>query len=414
MRLGLEHSFLIRAASADVEEAEATYRLAKTGRLPMVQGQASYMRLSNNIPSVDFTFPGMDTTYTLLPVELNQFYSEVSVKQLLFGGGRLNRQIKAADHLADAATLMEKQERADVAFEIRKAYWELYQAIAVAEAVESALLMVEEHLEDVQNKVKEGTLLRTDLLNATVRRSEILLEQVEAKSMMKVARLKLNRLIGQPTNLIVELEEPEPAAPVAIGMDGLVERVLQQRPQLNALSEQVNAQETAVSVTKSQRLPELSLVARYVYARPNQYFFAEQDQFHGTWEAGMALHWDIWAGGKRSIETSRASAKLRSTEAKLADIKEQATIEVAQYYLELERSAEAIKVAEINVNSAEAALRLTINQFEEGVVLSTQVLDAEHAFRKSQSNYARVVADYEIAQAALLHATGQIWNNDEF
>ena len=412
VQLGLEHNFRLQAASADADEAEAAHRLAKAGRLPVVQGQASYMRLSNNVPNVDFTFPGMDTTYTLLPVELNQFYSEVSVRQLLFAGGRLNRQIKAAAHQAEAATLMEKQEQVGIAFEIRQAYWELYQAIVVNESVATALLMVEEHLRDVQNRVVEGTMLRTDLLNAEVRRSEVLLEQVETKNRVRVARLQLNRLIGQPLDLIVEPGEPEEPAPVILSRDDLVEQALQQRPGLNALLEQVRAQETEVNVTKSRRLPELSLVGRYIYARPNQYFFAAQDEFHGTWEAGVALQWDLWAGGQRSIEASRGRAQLRSTEAKLADIREQVKLEVAQYNLELERSSEAIKMATTNVQSAEEALRMARRQFDEGVVLSTQVLDAEYAFRKAQANYARAVADYKIAQAALLYAMGQIWDNE--
>lgn len=412
--LGLQHNFGVRAASAEVDAAEAAHEMAKTARLPVIRGQASYMRLSDNIPDVDFSFPGTDTTYTLLPVEINQFHSEVSVRQPLFAGGRLNRQVEAAAHYADAASLLEEQEKVDVAFEVRKAYWELYQAMLVRDAVKTSLQMIDQHVRDIRNKVDEGTMLRADLLNAEVRRSEILLEQVEARNRVKRARLSLNRLTGQPPESSVTLEEPAPPKPVSFTMEDLVERTLRQRPRLHALSEQVSARETEVMVTKSSRLPELSLVGRYIYARPNQYFFAGQDEFHGTWEAGMSLQWDIWSGGKRRLETVRAEAQLRGMEARLADLKEQAALEVAQYYLELRRATEAIDVSTANVQSAREALRMVRNQFDEGMVLSTQVLDAEYALRKAEASYARAIADYKIARASVLHATGQIWDNDEF
>src|SRR5690606_9996613 len=96
VNLGLEHSIRLRATRAEVKEAAAVFEGAKAGRLPSIQGQASYMRLSGNIPDVDFAVPGMDTTFTLLPVELNRFYSELSIHQPLFSGGRLNSQIEAA------------------------------------------------------------------------------------------------------------------------------------------------------------------------------------------------------------------------------------------------------------------------------------------------------------------------------
>ena len=51
------------------------------------------------------------------------------------------------------------------------------------------------------------------------------------------------------------------------------------------------------------------------------------------------------------------------------------------------------------------------DQFEEGVVLSSQVLDTEYAFRMAKARYVGSVADYEIAKAAILKALGQIWDN---
>lgn len=412
VQLGLEHNYRLQAARADAEEAQAAYRQTRANRLPNIQSQASYMRLSDNIPEVDFTIPGIDTTFTVLPVELNRFHTEVSIEQPLFTGGRLNRQRKAAAHQADAAGLMEEQEKADVAFEIRQAYWNLYHALVANQTLESALAQVEEHLRNVRARVEEGTAIQTDLLNAETRRSEVLLDQVDTRSRVRVARLELNRLIGLPAGTQTEPVPPEDPGEVPFEMDELVERALKQRPGLHALSEQVSAREAEIRAAQSGWLPEISLVGRYIHARPNQYFFAEQDQFRGTWEAGVSLRWNIWAGGQRLSETSQARARLQSAEAGLAEMREQVTVEVARHYLEMERAMEAIDVAAASVEAAEEAFRSAREQFKEGAILSEKVLDAEYAYRSAQARHAEAVADFEISQAAVLNTLGQIWHGE--
>lgn len=409
VKMALEHSYQLQAAEADVEATEAEFRKTRSRRLPSLSGQASYMRLSDNIPEVDFSPPGADTTFTILPVELDQFHSELRVEQLLFAGGRLNNQIESADHQAEAAGFIEKQERANIAFEVRKAYWKLYQAQAEHKVIQSALKRVTEHLENVRNKVEAGAALRTDVLNAKSRRSEVLLDQVESRGQVRVARLELNRLLGLPADVMVDLVSPDTLGTIPLKIEELKRYALKERPGLQALSEQVEVGEANIEATKGDWFPRISLVGRYVYARPNQYFFAQQDQFKGTWEAGVRLRWNLWSGGQRSAEISQARARLRKAEAQLADKKEQATVEVSRQYFELKSTAEAIDAAAHNVKAAKEAFESMLRQYQEGAVLSEQVLDAQHAYRKAQARHAQVLADYEIAYAAVLNALGQIW-----
>jgi outer membrane protein TolC len=64
VRMGLEHNARLRAAHADAEAARAGERQVGAARLPALRSQASYGRLSSNIPPVEFTLPGSDSTFT--------------------------------------------------------------------------------------------------------------------------------------------------------------------------------------------------------------------------------------------------------------------------------------------------------------------------------------------------------------
>ena len=96
VRLGLERNPRVRAADADAAEGEAAYREARGVRLPSVRSQAGYTRLGGDIPEAEFTFPGLDTTFTLLPIELDRYQAEITLEQPIFTGGRLRNQVRAA------------------------------------------------------------------------------------------------------------------------------------------------------------------------------------------------------------------------------------------------------------------------------------------------------------------------------
>lgn len=411
VRLALTHNSMLLAARADAAAAKAAYRQSRAARLPSFSTQASYLRLSDNIPEISFpadTLPGLETA-TFAPVELNQYYAEVAVEQPLFTGFRLTNQIRAARRLADAAAGDAGQEEADVAFQVRRAYWRLYQALAVREATDEALGQVEAHLRDVRNRRDAGAALVSDVLAVQTRRSEVRLEGVEAANAVRVARLELNRLTGLPLDA-----EVRPVAEVTVEslpeeVAELVAHALDTRPALAALGARVEASDAEVAVTEGAWLPEAALNGRYIYARPNPYFFTEQDEFRGSWEAGVVLRWKLWDGGARQAETRQAQARSEGVRARLAAARETVAVEVMRQNLEVQRAAEAVAVAGENVEEAAETLRMVRLQYAEGASLSAQVLDAEQALRSARARRTQALADYAVARAALLNALGQVW-----
>jgi outer membrane protein TolC len=459
VRLGLERNAQLRAARADVAAARASYEQVRAGRLPAIRAQGSYARLSTNIPPVTFSLPGLDSAFTFQAVELNRYDAELSVVQPLFTGFRLSHEIGAAAQDARAAQRGLEQQRADVALAIRRAYWDLYRALAVRDAVDAAIGRVDQHLREVRNDLGAGSALARDLLAAETRRSEVVLQRVETQNAVRVGQLELNRLIGQPLETpvhptgdtalgLVAGGSPagvsadtatvalkaaglpgsagvadDPSAPAqAAGRDSLaaldpakatpealVAAALASHPQLAAQEAQVQAAHDRLRAVEGSRFPELSLVGRYVYARPNPYFFEAQDRFNSSWELGVSATWSIWEGGRKGAQVAEARARLAAAEARLADLREQVTVDVARQQLEVLRAREAMNAAALNVSSASESFRVARQQFDEGAALSSDVLDAEQAYRRAESSRAGAVADFAIARAALLNALGRVW-----
>ncbi|NJD18733.1 MAG: TolC family protein, partial [Gemmatimonadetes bacterium] len=251
-------------------------------------------------------------------------------------------------------------------------------------------------------------------LAAQTRRSEVLLEQVEAENAVRVGQLELNRLIGLPLDGSVRpVSEPDPGAGAPPG-EGVPPAVaapsaLDERPRIAALERQVLGLRERVGAARTTRYPELDFYARWLYAKPNPYFFMEPDRFNATWELGLAARWNIWEGGRRSAVQREAAARLEAAEARLQATTEQVAVETARLRLEVRRAAEAVGVAGENVREAEETFRVVGRQFEEGVALSADVLDAEEALRRARARRVDALADRAIAEAAVLNALGRVW-----
>jgi len=409
VRLGLERSPLLQAARSDASAASAALAQARGQRLPTISTQAGYTRLSGNVPNATFTIPGTDSTVTFQSIELDRYQAEVSVQQPIFTGSRLGNQVRSAEHDVRAADLREQQERSDVAFDIRQAYWSLYRAIATREALADAIQRVEAHLSVVRAKVEEGAVLRRDLLAALTRRSEVELDRVEADNAVRVAQLELDRLIGLPLDTPVRPPERVETDSSALALDTLPDSALTSTPRLAALAADAAGLDARIRASEGGHWPQVDLVGRYTYARPNQYFFLEQDRFHYSWEVGLSARWDVWDGGRVGARTGELKAQLDASRARLVDARARATVDIARQRLEVVRAREAMRVTAQAVEEAAETFRVAQRQFEEGAALPTDVLDAEEAYRNAEERRAAAVADHAIARAAVINTLGRVW-----
>ena len=450
VELALARNARVAGARAVAVAARAGQREARASLFPTLRSSAGYTRLGGELPSGDVTLPGIEGTFPLLPIERDRYQVALSLEQPLFAGGRLRGAARAAASTADAAAQLEEQEQVDVAFDVRRAYWTLHAARRTLVVMQAAVKRVEAHLAVMRQRYEAGTVLRSDVLAAEARRSEIELARVDARNSARLAEVELNRLTGQPLLARVELppvagsDSGRDASDVdtanvdksnidisntaisnadasnvdssnvdipntdtsAVDVSGNVAAL---PPEIRALGAQIAAERARLSAERGGWFPSVNLLSRYVYARPSPYAITDQTSFLGTWEAGVSIGWNLWDGGAREARVEQATARVRSAEARLEEAKRLAEVEVTRQSLEVERASEAMRATADNVARSAESLRVTQQQFQEGVVLSAQLLDAEQTLLEAEERQVRAAADSAIAQAALLHATGRVW-----
>jgi outer membrane protein TolC len=415
VRLSLQANPTIEAAAQASRAASAAAREARSAWFPEVRGEASYRRLSENV-DYTVTLPGQSGAGTELvtfaPAILNRYAARASVTQPLFTGFRIPNQQDAAQARTQAARARVGAAEQAVAFETRAAYWDLYRARAQARAAAKSADQIQRRLVDVQNQRAAGRATAADVLRVKARRDRVRAERLRARNAVQRARRTLNDQMGRPLDTPVALADTVRISQNERPVNALVERALQRRPDLRALRQTVQARTAAVDVAQADWFPQVALTGSYLYARPNEQLFPPEDRFQGTWTAGVELSWTLSLGARTDAATDRARAQRRQARYELQDRRTSVRAEVRTQAETVGEARTAVRAATTSLESARAAYRAVRSRFEEGMVVVSDLLDAERTLREARSQLAAAQADYALARAALARAVGRSVERD--
>ena len=411
--LALDNSPSIVVQSAAADEAAATARERRAGRLPSLTGSGSYQRLSSNVPDFSITFPALPGSpgggepLTLFPAILNRYNLQVSLQQQLFAGHAVSSAIETARYQAEAARAGVEAEEQAIVVRVHEAYWGLAQAQSAVAATASAVAAAEAHLDDVTRLREQGMATQADVLVVRARLAEIALHGIEAENAVKSARMALNSVLGRPLDRPIEAAAlPDVSGPER-GSETLVTRALNERAEVRAAQSGVRAAREALRGASAGRYPRVYLTANYRYARPNPFIVPPEDAFTGTWDAGIAASIDLWQWGRNSAREEQAEARIRQAQAHLDRVERGVSLEVERRLLDVTESLEMVVAAEQLVESAAEALRSMRDQFENGLVLSTALLDAEQVHLNAELTHQRALAAHAVARIRFAAASGE-------
>lgn len=407
IQIGLQKSKGLHSSLMAVEYARAKSAEANARLFPMVQLVGAYTRLSD-VPPAQVSLPVLAQPVTLSPSVMNNYSVKVTVQQPLFTGFRLQSNADLAEHTTEATEKDYDKARADLILDIRRAYWNLSQAIGLQSVVDENVERMQEHLRYVESLQRAGMVTPNEVLKVEVQLSESKLRQIDMRNNVQLARMSLNNLLG--VSLHTEIE---PATRVTHGqgkdeaLSGLVQQAMERRPELKSMESRVKAASAAVSIARSTWFPQIYLTGNFYSSRPNQRLFPAQDVFKDTWDVGIAVSFDVWNWGTTVHQTDQARANLSRMDDGLAQLKDDIAMDVTSNYLTLLRAQERIAVADNGVAQAEENCRVLDARFKQGLSVIADVLDAEVALLQAKTSYTQSLVDFELAQAGLAHAIGE-------
>jgi outer membrane protein len=378
------------AARAELEQANAAF-------WPKLQFQSSYTRTDN--PMQVFGSILNQRAYSS-SLNFNDVpdVDDLNVRGLvtvpLYVGGRNQANHQAAKASTQAARLDNEAVRNALGFEIAHAFHLVLKARQFIQAAEAGVHAFEANLAIGQKRLEGGSILKTEVLDIQVRLAQAREELIRARNAQALAERALRNLLGiEQGEIVVADTAPRVTTPESGDFSG--------RSELAAARYRERAAQDQVRAAKSGYLPRVSAFGSLDYD-----YGWKLDNGGRSYTGGALVQWDIWDGRLTRAKTREAQATLEIAQEQERKLRLALDLEVEQARLELKTANERLKVTEEVVGQASQSAEITRSRFEQGMALSTQLIDAETALIAARVRRADAEADQRIAVAALRKALG--------
>ena len=421
VELAIASSSGLEAGRAAVDARSAVRSQARTGRLPSVDFEASYMRVKEQDPA---TIPLPDPPQGPGPVTLgesfeNSYAATLSVRQPLFTGGEITSQIDAAGYAVAAGRGSYDWERSGLELEVRTAYWALVEAELRVQAIEERLRQVELNLRNMESRLANGVVTRNEVLTVEMKLAEARLQLLRARNGRELASTRLALLTGLlPDRGLAPTTQLHSGAADGGGagtpwsentpeLDSLIRDALANRGDLAELRADLNAARASQTAARAGWFPKLFLAGEYSYSRPNQASFPAEDEFESSWRVGIVGRIELGNMPRVYHETSQREAELAAVAARLEAAEDRVRLSVREAYLSWQSSARELELAETMVRQAKENLEDTRVRVENGVALNEDLLEAQATLLDARLAFTSARTGQRISWDRLMRETGR-------
>jgi len=410
--LSLKNSHLLKASYARIDEAAAQLKQAKDNKLPNASVSGSYLYLAN--PNLDIKTKalgggGSDTSSNKSSIpHINQaMYGIFNVSLPIYAGGKIRYGIESAKYLQQATMLDADNDKEGVILNTINAYINLYKA-SVTEDVVNENLLQSEHRDSVFTRLEQnGLMARNDLLKAELQTSNISLSLLDAQSNLKIATVNMNLLIGYPEATVLKTDSTGFDKNLSLKtVDDYEQLALQSRNDVMALSFRRKAATTAISIAKAEQYPTLAITGGYIAADVPHIL-----SITNAVNIGVGFQYNLsslWKTKAKMQQTQSREKEIVENEAQLSDA---VRLQVNRDFENLLLSQRKTSVYEKAVAQAEENYRITKNKYDNALVNTTDLLDANVSLLQSKINLAVSKADVLLAYSKLLETTGTLTDN---
>lgn len=398
----------VRSARAGVKEAEGRVREAVSVILPQISGSLSYGRTFDSIyeglTGGSTADSGLGDVLVNSPfAAANNWTAELTASQVLWDF-KVGAALKAARHYKDAALARERETGSDLAFEVRRAYWNAAATEALVAIAEGGREQAREHAAQVALFHREGTRAEFDLLRAQVDASHQEPVVVAARNARTLAMLELKRLINLPLDQELQLDTG-----LASGMLPVLAEDSTGAPTrgaLDAAEATIDLQEQAIRVRQAQDWPSLSVSTTLMHQAFPSNQVPNTNDFHRDWQAAVRLDVPIFSGFRNHGAADREKALLMQATADRDRLLEETALQIARARAELIRTQTLLSSRRETVRQAKRAFELSELRYGNGLSTQLEVSDTRYQMQTAEVDQVQAIRDYLVAIADLERALG--------
>ena len=313
-------------------------------------------------------------------------------------------------------------------------YWNLVGAQKNLAVVQDSLKLAEQSYAHDKRALELGALSPLDIYRSESTVAQRRLQLIQAEYQIKPLEDQLRRTIGADLDsragaLDIELAESADVSGDLATADipTALETAFGRRPELEAVRQQLANDDTNVFIANNNLQPDLSVTGAYtsngiggnvvdtsggtsvIISRGGLLDALDQVGGFGfpTYAVGLNLRLPI-RNHQAEADLGSALVSKRGDLYQLRSRQQQITVEVRNAVHQLEESKLSLAAAANALDLAKKALAADQRKYELGAETIFFVLDAQNSVQQAQQSYVQAEIGYQMALAALDHATGNL------
>ena len=391
---------MLPTKSFNLETGTYDYNLVidpRTGTPLQVNGQY--------VPSTIALLPKSGLSYNIH----NLMGGALTVTQPIYMGGKITAMNQITDLAQQLAREMRDSKIEDVIYNVDAAYWQVVSLCAKQKLARSYVSLVEKLDNDVKAMVNEGVATRANQLAVDVKLNEANVDLTKVDNGVTLSRMLLAQLCGLPVNTMMTLaDEGQDELGILLSPSTYnLDEVFNKRHDVRSLELATKIYDQQVKVARSEMMPKFAAVAALHATNPNSYDGFE-NRFGAAFSVGATLRMPLWHWGGLSNKVKAAQVEANVKRLELDDAKEKIALQISQAAFRYQEAFKTYEATKANLAQADENLRIADIAFKEGMGTIDEVLAAQTAWLKANSEKIDAEIDVQLTHEYLNKVMGDL------
>ena len=341
----------------------------------------------------------------------NMFGGAITLTQPIYMGGKIRAYNQITKYAEELAKTQKSTAVKDLVFQTDEIYWQVVSLVYKKKLAESYADLLDSLYQNVEAMIAEGVATQSDGLTVAVKQNEAQITLTKVSDGLSLSKMLLAQICGLPINMpytladeIEELHEenlPTPTNP--INMD----EVYANRSEIQSLTLATEIYKQKQKVALSAMLPNLALTGSYMFSNPNV-FNSFEKRVDGFFNVGVMLKIPVFHWGKDFYKVKAAKTERNIALLNLEEAKEKIELQVNQATFKVNEANKKLIMTRKNMEKAEENLRYATLGFREGVIATSNVLEAQTAWLSAQSEKIDAQIDVKLTEIYLKKSLGTL------
>ncbi len=399
--IGVENNPKLQAAKADITSAEYGIKSVRADFFPSLFSGTSITQLISRESKGPSDADYMDQVISS---------SHVKLSQTLLGGFRIIGAYKRAKEYKQYIEAQAAMKKLELVYDIKSRFYILMKAKEDVVAQGESVSQLTESLNAAKAFFEKELVPYVDVLQAQV-------DLADAQDRLGIARNNIRRerallfsLMNLPEDENIIFYSPTTAKCFEYSPDfqTILAQALASRPDIKALSHQLNIARRDVKNSFGKYLPTVRLEGGYYdhkrnYEKLGKSFNRtyDRDQHNEYWSWGVNASWTFFDGGRAWYERRQHQTQAMKIQHLLDDAKSTIATGIKRALLAMGEAQQRMKTSQTSLEAAREYYKGEEKRLKAGISTIPALLTAHDRLTRAKGNTNRARLDYQLACAQL-------------